>query len=103
MRDDLHLKTSLSSFSLLPLNAPPEPSVPVLARGVDCLTEPGIVRFPVAHSPKNGPEFEEATGKRYEAREGVSKALARTGTEGGRSDTTLHQPARKMDPTHVSG
>ena len=97
MRDNLHLKTSLSSPSLLPLNAPPKPSVSVRARPVDCLTEPGIVRFPVAQRPKRGPVFEEATGKRYEAREGVSTALARTGTEGGRTATVLPIPAREDD------
>ena len=61
---------------------------------VDCLTEPGIVRFPVAHRPKRGPVFEEATGKRYEAREGVSTVLARTGTESGRTATVFPIPAR---------
>ena len=71
--------------------------MPVRARVVDCLTEPGIVRFPVAHRPKRGPVFEEATGKRYEAREGVSTALARTGTEGGRTATVLPIPAREDD------
>ena len=63
--------------------APHQPCCPVRARLVDCLTERGIVRFPVAFRLMLRLRFEAAAGKWYEAREGVSARLARTGQQGG--------------------
>ena len=73
-----------------------EPCCPVRARLVDCLTEPGIVRFPVALRRARRLWFGEATGKRYEAREGVSTCLARTGQQGGRTSANISPCATRQ-------
>ena len=64
-----------------------ERAVALRVRLADCLTDPGIVRFPVAFGSKHGRGREEATGKRYEAGEGVSASLTRSATARGRPGT----------------
>ena len=71
---------SIPSVSPEP-DARSERSVPFGARVVGCLTEPGIVCFPVALRLRRRPPSGRTTGKHYEAREGVPAALAPNGPD----------------------
>ena len=65
------------------------------SRGVDCLTEPGIVCFPAAPSPWRGPEFQARSG---EALRGRRREFRRP--DSGQTRTRVSRPSStsRSDP-----